>query len=55
MGMRKPVHALQHGCEVNDVVNLTAVAVVDAQEVASAAMADLLSAVQTRFGPAPVK
>jgi len=52
-GMRKPVHVLQHGCEVNDIVNLTAVAVVDAQEVASAAMADLLSAVQTRFGPTP--
>lgn len=32
MGMRKPVHVLQHGTEVSDVVNMAAIAVVDAQE-----------------------
>jgi len=32
MGMAKPVHVLQRGCEVNDIVNMTAIAVVDAQE-----------------------
>lgn len=31
MGMAKPVHVLQRGCEVNDIVNMTAIAVVDAQ------------------------
>ncbi len=33
MGMRKPVHVLQRGCEVKDIVNIAAIAVVDAQEV----------------------
>ncbi len=37
MGMRRPVHLLQHGAEVKDVVNMTAIAVVDAQEAESAA------------------
>ncbi|MBL7994282.1 phosphate acetyltransferase [bacterium] len=32
MGMRNPVHLLQKGCEVNDIVNMTAIAVVEAQE-----------------------
>ena len=32
MGMRKPVHLLQHGSEVKDIVYMTAIAVVDAQE-----------------------
>ncbi|WP_424018952.1 NADP-dependent malic enzyme [Halorientalis pallida] len=32
VGMDKPVHVLQRGDEVNDIVNLAAVAVVDAQE-----------------------
>lgn len=31
-GMSKSVHVLQRGCEVNDVVNMTAIAVVDAQQ-----------------------
>lgn len=31
MGMKKPVHVLQRGDDVNDIVNMTAVAVVDAQ------------------------
>ena len=32
MGMSKPVHVLQRGCQVEDIVNIAAVAVVDAQE-----------------------
>ena len=32
MGTSKPVHVLQRGAEVNDIVNVAAVAVVDAQE-----------------------
>jgi malate dehydrogenase (oxaloacetate-decarboxylating)(NADP+) len=32
MGLSKPVHVLQRGSEVNDIVNVTAIAVVDAQE-----------------------
>ncbi|MBI4469059.1 MAG: NADP-dependent malic enzyme, partial [Acidobacteria bacterium] len=32
MGMRKPVHVLQRGAEVSDIVNMAAIAVVDAQE-----------------------
>jgi malate dehydrogenase (oxaloacetate-decarboxylating)(NADP+) len=32
MGMKKPVHLLQPGSEVKDVVNMTAIAVVDALE-----------------------
>jgi malate dehydrogenase (oxaloacetate-decarboxylating)(NADP+) len=32
MGMRKPVHLLQHGSEVKDIVYMAAIAVVDAQE-----------------------
>ena len=36
MGMRRPVHLLQHGSEVKDIVNVTALAVVDAQEAEAA-------------------
>jgi len=32
MGMSRPVHVLQRGAEVNDIVNIAAVAVVDAQD-----------------------
>jgi malate dehydrogenase (oxaloacetate-decarboxylating)(NADP+) len=32
VGMKKPVHVLQHGSEVKDVVYMTAIAVVEAQE-----------------------
>ena len=35
MGMSQPVHVLQRGAEVEDIVNLAALAVVDAQEVAA--------------------
>jgi len=33
MGLSKPVHVLQRGAEVNEIVNVAAIAVVDAQEV----------------------
>jgi malate dehydrogenase (oxaloacetate-decarboxylating)(NADP+) len=36
MGMKKSVHVLQRGCDVNDIVNMTAIAVVDAQEIEKA-------------------
>lgn len=36
MGMNKPVHMLQRGCEVSDIVNMAAIAVVDAQELTPA-------------------
>ncbi|NOY52821.1 MAG: NADP-dependent malic enzyme [Deltaproteobacteria bacterium] len=32
MGLDKPIHVLQAGCSVNEIVHMTAVAVVDAQE-----------------------
>jgi malate dehydrogenase (oxaloacetate-decarboxylating)(NADP+) len=32
MGLSRPVHVLQRGAEVNDIVNIAAVAVVDAQD-----------------------
>ena len=32
LGMGKPVHVLQRGAEVTDIVNMTAIAVVDAHE-----------------------
>lgn len=32
MGLSKPVHVLQRGAEVNDIVNIAAIAVVEAQE-----------------------
>ncbi len=32
MGMSKPVHVLQRNCEVEEIVNIAAIAVVDAQE-----------------------
>jgi malate dehydrogenase (oxaloacetate-decarboxylating)(NADP+) len=34
LGMRRAVHVLQRGCGVNDIVNMAAIAVVDAQETA---------------------
>jgi malate dehydrogenase (oxaloacetate-decarboxylating)(NADP+) len=32
MGMRKAIHVLQKGSSVSDIFNITAIAVVDAQE-----------------------
>ena len=37
MGLSKPIHVLQRGCEVNDIVHMAAIAVVEAQEAAKAA------------------
>jgi malate dehydrogenase (oxaloacetate-decarboxylating)(NADP+) len=31
MGMRKPIHVLQKGATVDDIINMTAIAVVDAK------------------------
>ena len=31
MGMNRPVHVLQRGCEVKDIVHMAAIAVIDAQ------------------------
>jgi malate dehydrogenase (oxaloacetate-decarboxylating)(NADP+) len=39
LGMKKPVHVLQSGVEVADIVNMAAIAVVDAQEMAAGAQA----------------
>ena len=33
MGLSRPMHVLQRGAEVNDIVNIAAVAVVDAQDI----------------------
>ena len=35
-GMAKPVHLLQRGAEVEDIVNVTTIAVVDAQDSSAA-------------------
>ncbi len=32
MGVDKSIHVLQRNCEVNDIVNMTAIAVLDAQK-----------------------
>jgi malate dehydrogenase (oxaloacetate-decarboxylating)(NADP+) len=32
LGMAKPIHVLQNGLEVSDIVNMAALCVVDAQE-----------------------
>ena len=40
MGMSKPVHLLSRGAEVEEIVNVTAIAVVDAQETDSATRGD---------------
>ena len=32
MGMKKPVHILQLGASVDEIVNMTAIAVIDAQQ-----------------------
>jgi malate dehydrogenase (oxaloacetate-decarboxylating)(NADP+) len=41
LGMAKPVHLLQRGVEVEDIVNITTIAVVDAQDTAIPAAMDL--------------
>ena len=32
LGMRKPIHVLQHNCDINDIVNMTAITVIEARE-----------------------
>jgi len=44
MGMSRPVHVLQWGVEVNDIVNIAAIAVVDAQEAGQPALPALAAA-----------
>ena len=44
-GMAKPVHVLQRGAEVEDIVNMATIAVVDAQDTAAPALAHLDEAV----------
>jgi malate dehydrogenase (oxaloacetate-decarboxylating)(NADP+) len=44
MGMSKPVYLLPRGSEEEDVVNITALAVVDAQEAVSAPLAEFATA-----------
>jgi len=46
MGFSRPVHVLQRGCEVNDIVHMAALAVVEAQG---------LSSPQAQPEPAPVE
>jgi len=41
MGMAKPVHLLQRGVEVEEIVNMTTIAVVDAQDNAAPVTAEL--------------
>ena len=43
MGLSKPAHVLQRGAEVDDIVNMAAIAVVDAQEQAATIRAALQS------------
>jgi malate dehydrogenase (oxaloacetate-decarboxylating)(NADP+) len=37
MGMAKPVHVLQRGAEVSEIINMAAIAVIDAQEIEKSA------------------
>jgi malate dehydrogenase (oxaloacetate-decarboxylating)(NADP+) len=48
MGMSKPVHLLARGAEVEEIVNVTAIAVVDAQETATAELLEALPLVGAR-------
>ncbi len=45
IGLSRPVHVLQREAEVNDIVNVTALAVVDAQECVSRAVVDSVASV----------
>jgi malate dehydrogenase (oxaloacetate-decarboxylating)(NADP+) len=45
MGMSKPVHVLPRGAEVEDIVNLTAIAVVEAQSKTSTVVEERLAEV----------
>jgi malate dehydrogenase (oxaloacetate-decarboxylating)(NADP+) len=45
MGLAKPMHVLQRGAGVNDIVNMACIAVVDAQELEKTALAEAREAV----------
>jgi malate dehydrogenase (oxaloacetate-decarboxylating)(NADP+) len=49
MGMSKPVHVLQRDAEVEDIVNMAAIAVVDAQESQTTSNGEMESRLQTQF------
>jgi malate dehydrogenase (oxaloacetate-decarboxylating)(NADP+) len=49
MGMSKPVHVLQRDAEVEDIVNMAAIAVVDAQESQTTSNGETESRLQTQF------
>ncbi len=42
MGLSRPVHVLQRGAEVRDIVNMAAIAVVDAQEIGGRSFEDIV-------------
>jgi malate dehydrogenase (oxaloacetate-decarboxylating)(NADP+) len=48
MGLSKPLHVLQRGAEVNEIVNVAAIAVVDAQEVERRGLQQAEAALETR-------
>jgi len=48
MGLAKPMHVLQRGAEVNDIVNMASIAVVDAQEFARVARQPMAASVTAR-------
>ncbi len=48
MGLAKPMHVLQRGAEVNDIVNMASIAVVDAQEFGRAAREPVAESVTVR-------
>jgi malate dehydrogenase (oxaloacetate-decarboxylating)(NADP+) len=58
MGLSKPVHVLQRGAEVSDIVNMVAVAVVEAQEAPASrkqAKTRLMEQVLATNSPRPAK
>jgi len=50
MGMKKPVHVLQRSCEVKDIINMAALAVVEAQGIGSENIAKTLVSSSKRKG-----
>jgi malate dehydrogenase (oxaloacetate-decarboxylating)(NADP+) len=53
MGLSRPVHVLQRGAEVNDIVNMAAIAVVDAQEAAPPRPEQVADVWETRLEERP--
>jgi malate dehydrogenase (oxaloacetate-decarboxylating)(NADP+) len=49
VGMRRPVHVLERGADVQDIVNMAAVAVIDAQERARSGSTPAVSPTPTIF------